>query len=92
MSLVQLRIAGGFTPYNCTSASYQQFGLEINAILDDYGVGVAGVGDNAAFLARVCPEPIVHRRRLAAAKASSGWVAELADIAKEITLTREGYS
>jgi hypothetical protein len=63
---IQVIQQGGFTPYNCTSASYQQFGLEINAILDDLGVGVAGVGDNAAFLARVCPEPIVHQRRLAA--------------------------
>jgi hypothetical protein len=64
---IQVIRQGGFTPYNnCTNATYQQFGLEINVILDDYGVGVAGVGDNAAFVARVCTEPIVKRRRLAA--------------------------
>ena len=64
---IQVVRQGGFTPYNnCTNTTYQQFGLEINVILDDYGVGVAGVGDNAAFLAQVCPEPIIHQRRLAA--------------------------
>ena len=65
---IQVLRPGGFTPFNCTSASYQQFGIEINAILLDYGVGAAGVGDNAAFLARVCPKPTVSllRRRLAA--------------------------
>jgi hypothetical protein len=66
---IQVIQQGGFTAYiNCTSASYQQFGLEINALLSDYGVGVAGVGDNAAFLAGVCTEPTIKQRRLAAAK------------------------
>ena len=64
--VIQVIQQGGFTPYNCTSASYQQFGMEINTVLSDYGVGVAGVGDNAAFLARVCTDPTMKRRRLAA--------------------------
>ena len=61
---IQVIKQGGFTPYNCTRASYQQFGIEINALLWDYGVGAAGVGDNATFIARVCPKPTVtaHRR------------------------------
>jgi hypothetical protein len=66
---IEIRVLpqGGFTPYNCTRASYQQIGIQINAILFDYGVGAAGVGDNAAFIARVCPKPTTSgRRRLAA--------------------------
>ena len=64
--VIQVIQQGGFTPYNCTSASYQQFGMEINSVLSDYGVGVAGVGDNAAFVASVCTDPTSKRRRLAA--------------------------
>jgi hypothetical protein len=80
---IQVIQQGGFTAcINCTSASYQQFGLEINALLDDYGVGVAGVGDSAAFLARVCTEPSIKRRRLAAAKGFMWMGAELVDIPK----------
>ena len=58
----------GFTPYNCTRASSLQVGIQINAILLDYGVGAAGVGDNAAFIALVCPKPARSIRRRLAAK------------------------
>jgi hypothetical protein len=55
---------GGFNTNQCTSAKRQQLGAEINTLLKNYGVGQLGVGDNAAYLAKVCTNPIVQRRRL----------------------------
>jgi hypothetical protein len=57
---------GGYDTSRCTLARRQQIGNAINNLLIKYGVGSSGVGDNAAFLARVCSVPIqnpVRRQR-----------------------------
>ena len=57
---------GGFNTNQCTKTKRQQLGAEINTLLKNYGIGQQGVGDNAAYLARVCTTPILQRRRLQA--------------------------
>lgn len=57
---------GGFNTSQCTSTKRQQLGAEINTLLKNYGIGQLGVGDNAAYLAKVCTTPTLQRRRLQA--------------------------
>ena len=55
---------GGFNTYQCTATKRQQLGADINTLLKNYGIGQQGVGDNAAYLAKVCTNPTLQRRRL----------------------------
>jgi hypothetical protein len=48
----------------CTTTVMQSIGVDINAILYNYGLGDAGEGDNAAYSALVCENPTTARRRL----------------------------
>ena len=51
----------------CTLELQQRIGVDLNALLLNYGIGQQGVGDNAVYLASVCTKPstLNNRRRLA---------------------------
>jgi hypothetical protein len=55
---------GGYNTNQCTTTMKQSIGVDINAILYNYGLGDAGEGDNAAYSALVCENPTTARRRL----------------------------
>jgi hypothetical protein len=60
---IQIYPQGGFNTSNCTDAMVQNMTVGLNGLLYNYGVGPAGVGDNAVFLAEVCNR-MLRRRRL----------------------------
>jgi hypothetical protein len=47
----------------CTSTVQEIIGIELNALLLDYGIGAAGANDGATFLAAVCVKPTTLKRR-----------------------------
>lgn len=55
---------GGFNLGGCTARKRRLLGKAINNLLQDYGIGDLGVGDDAAFVAEVCTSPSSRRRRL----------------------------
>jgi len=55
----QLTTQGGWNLSKCTSSKKKQLGTAINKFLQAYGLGSAGVGDNAAYVASVCKTPSV---------------------------------
>jgi hypothetical protein len=56
---------GNDKPAKCTSEFQKLLGALISVVLDDYGFGIAGEGDNAVFSADICEIPSLSRRRLA---------------------------
>ena len=63
----QLTPQGGYDTSSCTPWKKTLIGDDINKILLEYGIGTAGKGDNAAYLAEVCEMPVsTNRRKLAA--------------------------
>jgi hypothetical protein len=48
----------------CPSELQKSIGALINVVLDDFGFGKAGKGDNAVFSAEVCEAPNIDGRRL----------------------------
>jgi len=67
----QLTPQGGFDTSGCTATKQAELGNALNAFLLDYGIGRAGVGDNAAFLAKVCNRPTTMTRRALAVNVRS---------------------
>jgi hypothetical protein len=55
---------GGFDTSKCTDTLKKNIGIDLNNLLYNYGLGPAGVGDNAAYAAVVCTKPVSARRRL----------------------------
>ena len=51
----------------CTLSLQESIGVDLNALLLDFGIGEQGIGDDAVYLASVCEEPSTfrNRRRLA---------------------------
>jgi hypothetical protein len=60
---IKLTPQGGFDTSSCTAWKKTLIGDDINKLLLDYGVGSAGQGDNAVFLADVCEMPVTTNRR-----------------------------
>jgi hypothetical protein len=55
---------GGSNSGICSSELQKSIGALINVVLDDFGFGKAGRGDNAVFSAEVCEAPNIDGRRL----------------------------
>jgi hypothetical protein len=61
---IELIPQGGYNTSNCTSELQKAIGIDLNSLLMDYGLGDAGEGDGAAYVALVCTNPTKIGRRL----------------------------
>ena len=61
---IELIPQGGYNTSNCTSELQHAIGIDLNALLMSYGLGDAGEGDGAAYVALVCTDPTKTGRRL----------------------------
>jgi hypothetical protein len=60
---INLTPQGGYNTSQCTSTLRKNIGTALNTLLKNYGIGSQGVGDNAAYIARVCTTPYTTRNR-----------------------------
>ena len=60
---INLVAQGGYDTSSCTAWKKTLIGNDINTLLLDYGIGRAGQGDNAVFLAEVCEMPVTTNGR-----------------------------
>jgi hypothetical protein len=64
MIRIDITPRGGANLGSCSSELQKSLGALINVVLDDFGFGEAGIGDNAVFSADVCEVPTLSGRRL----------------------------
>jgi hypothetical protein len=50
-------------PTKCTTIMQSKIAVDLNALLLNYGVGTAGNGDGAKYIASVCTKPTTLKRR-----------------------------